>query len=272
MDTDAERIERLRELWAKYRFHLVCGLAMTLAAVGGFSWENLHRQAERRAANEQLFRVLLAARDDRVEEAESAFAELESDSYPDLRNLGAFAIADLRFQEENAEGAEEALREIMDNSEDDGLRDLAALRLAEVLTRQERYADAETLLSQRVPNQGSARILFQDRLGDAAALRGDAEAALAAYRQAENQARRDFPNYLPLLEFKIGALLAGGAPAAESAPPPDGESGLELEAASGDGAAAEADGDAAADAEAGGELKVELNSETGDGSQLEDSQ
>lgn len=247
MDTDAERIERLRELWAKYRFHIVCGLAMTLAAVGGFSWENLHRQAERREANEALFRVLLAARDERLEDAESAFAVLESDSYPDLRNLGAFAIADQRFQADNAAGAEEALREIMDNSEDDGLRDLAALRLAEVLTHQGRYADAETLLTQRTPNQGSARIMFQDRLGDAAALRGDTDAALAAYRQAENQARRDFPNYLPLLEFKIGALLAG---VEES----------------------ESESDSDSEVESDGELKVEFNSESGDGSQLEESQ
>ena len=209
MDTDAELIDRLRELWGKYRFHIVCGLAMALAAVGGFSWENLHRQTERRAANEALFRVLLAARDERPQDAEAAFAELQSDSYPDLRHLGAFALADQRVSEENYEGAEIVLREIVDNSEDDGLRDLAALRLAEVMTGRGAFVEAEELLNQRIPNQGAARILFQDRLGDAAALRGDSEKALEAYRQAEIQARQDFPNYIPLLEFKIGALLAG---------------------------------------------------------------
>ena len=209
MDTDAERIERIRELWAKWRFHIVCGLAMALAAVGGFSWENLHRQSERRAANEALFRVLIAAREERPEEAEAAFADLRSDSYPDLRHLGAFAVADLRVQGDDPDGAEAILREVMENSEDDGLRDLAALRLAEALTWRGAFAEAEQLLTRRAPNQGAARILFQDRIGDAAALRGDAEAALSAYRQAENQAQRDFPSYIPLLEFKIGALLAG---------------------------------------------------------------
>ena len=209
MDTDAELIDRLRAIWGKYRFHIVCGLAMALAAVGGFSWENLHRQTERRAANEALFRVLLAARDERPQDAEAAFAELQSDSYPDLRYLGAFALADQRAAEENYEGAEVVLREIVDNSEDDGLRDIAALRLAEVMTGRGAFAEAEELLNQRIPNQGAARILFQDRLGDAAALRGDSEKALEAYRQAEVQARQDFPNYIPLLEFKIGALLAG---------------------------------------------------------------
>ena len=86
---------------------------------------------------------------------------------------------------------------------------MAALRLAEVMTGRGAFAEAEELLTRRSPSQGAARILFQDRLGDAAALRGDSEKALEAYRQAETQARQDFPNYIPLLEFKIGALLAG---------------------------------------------------------------
>ena len=199
MDTDAERIERLRELWAKFRFHIVCGLAMALAAVGGFSWQNLNRQAERRVANDALFRVLLAVRDERGGDAETAFAELRSGHYPDLRHLGAFAIADMRVREEKHEGAETALREIMENSEDDGLRDLAALRLAEALTGRGEFKRAEKLLNQRIPNQGAARILFQDRIGDAAALRGDTPAALAAYRQAETQARQSFSELHPFV-------------------------------------------------------------------------
>ena len=260
MDTDAELIDRLRELWGKYRFHIVCGLAMALAAVGGFSWENLHRQTERRAANEALFRVLLSAREERPQEAEAAFAELQSDSYPDLRYLGAFALADQRAAEENYEGAEAVLREIVDNSEDDGLRDLAALRLAEAMTGRGAFAEAEELLNRRIPNQGAARILFQDRLGDAAALRGDSEKALEAYRQAEIQARQDFPNYIPLLEFKIGALLAGVNVAKKDA------------AAAEDPADAEADSAAEEEGNAEGESDAEGASENDPEPEEEDSQ
>ena len=264
MDTDAERIERIRELWAKWRFHIVCGLAMALAAVGGFSWENLHRQSERRAANEALFRVLIAAREERPEEAEAAFADLRSDSYPDLRHLGAFAVADLRVQGDDPDGAEAILREVMENSEDDGLRDLAALRLAEALTWRGAFAEAEQLLTRRAPNQGAARILFQDRIGDAAALRGDAEAALSAYRQAENQAQRDFPSYIPLLEFKIGALLAGISVAdsdsesdSESKPESDSETESDSDSESDSGLGPDSETDSENDSEGVSEEKNE---------------
>ena len=286
MDTDAERIERLRELWAKWRFHIISGLAMALAAVGGFSWENLNRQAERRAANEALFRVLIAAREERPEEAESAFADLRSESYPDLRHLGAFAIADQRLQGEQHESAEAALREVMENSEDDGLRDLAALRLGEALTGRGAFAEAEQLLSQRVPNQGAARILFQDRIGDAAALRGDTQAALAAYRQAENQAQRDFPNYIPLLEFKIGALLAGITAAeadssggeteteteaeTETTETTETETETETETAADDSSAGESDSEAESDSESPN--NPDGDSDSGESIKQEDSQ
>ena len=133
---------------------------------------------------------------------------MTDDDFASMRHLAAFAVAALLADEGDTDDAAALLREVAERDDDIGVRQMAHLRLAEIYINSGKSMEAMELLNDEMPGNGRMRILFLERIGDAAFAAGDTEEALSAYNQASDEARREFPSYLAIMRIKISALLS----------------------------------------------------------------
>ena len=203
-------LDRARELWQEYQFYVYVGLAMILATITGFTLSHSSHEENRKLANEQLYMLINSADQQEEEEALAAYAVLtENDDFPELGYLGAFVLSSVYFDKGDYTQAAEVLAPALAESTDNGVRSLAALRMAEALiSTPDSAARAATLLIDNMPDSGRLQVLFEERLGDAEYASGNLVATIEAYRRALSLAQEGAQFYQPLLNIKLGALLS----------------------------------------------------------------
>lgn len=203
-------IERARELWRRYQFSVYVGLAMVLATIIGFTLSHSAYDEERRVVNEQLYVLMDSADDGQLEDAQAAHNALaDNEEFPELGNLGAFVLSSLHFYAGDYAAAAAVLQRPLEDSADDGLRQLAALRIAEVHIADGENGEAVELLNDHMPDLGRLRIMFEERIGDAEFNAGNVEAAREAYERAIELALEDATFYVPVINIKLSTLLSG---------------------------------------------------------------
>lgn len=208
---EEDYLDRARELWQRYQVHVYIGLAMILATITGFTLEHTAYDDSRDTANAQLYALLSSADDGRQEDALAAFATLqEDDDFPELTHLGAFVLSSLHYDSEDYAAAAAVLQPALDGSEDIGLRQFAALRIAEAQIAGNAQEQAIALLQEHMPSAGRLRVVFEERIGDAEYSRGNLNAATNAYAAAllAIQQERGAQFYIPVLRIKLGAMLS----------------------------------------------------------------
>ena len=120
-----------------------------------------------------MYAALTGADNDDIEAALSQYENLKADGdFSDLSHLVAFAVASLAVSDEHKAEAKTMLQDVIDSSEDNGLVELAALRLAEMLINEGEYQEAVDLLENNTPAGGRLTVLFYERIGDAEYGRG----------------------------------------------------------------------------------------------------
>ena len=205
-------LDRARELWQRYQVHVYIGLAMILATITGFTLEHSRVDETRDSANTHLYALMSSADEGRREEAQAAYDALqaEADGFPELRHLGAFVLSSLHYDGADYAAAAEVLRPALADSADAGLRQFAALRIAEAQIAGGEAAQAIALLEAHMPEGGRLRILFEERIGDAEYSAGNLDAATQAYARAMRATRADGSAqfYVPVLRIKMGAMLS----------------------------------------------------------------
>jgi len=215
-DAETENLERLWALFSRFQFYIFGGLALVLTAIFGFTYQHSLFDDNRDSVNAALFSLLNATAAENKAEAMAAYEELEdADNFPELRNLGAFALVSLYVAENNYADAAVLMRDVVEETNDDGLRRLAVLRLSEVLINVGEYDEATQVLEEHEPSGGQLAVLFRERMGDAAFVRGDYDAARDAYNDAvEIATEQNLDSYFSVLLIKLGALLSEETPAA----------------------------------------------------------
>ena len=179
---DEAQVEQLRRWWRENWLALAGGLALGL--VGIFGWEAWQKARTSKAEHaSKVYEDLKRVPVDRAERADELWQHLSTD-FPGTPYAaqGALLMASLAAAREDWAGAQAKLEWVGKNSDDAGLRKLAALRLARVLWQQAKADEALKLLD--VADDDPFASLYQELRGDIQFSRGDRDAARAAYEKA----------------------------------------------------------------------------------------
>lgn len=199
---EQERIDALKDWWKRWGsvISLLLGvLAVTLAAWQG--WRFYQRAQTNDAA--QAYAAIETSRADPKKLREAAARVM--DQYPRTPYAAKAGLLAARasYVSGDAKSAEAQLKWVAEHTDDDGMRDLAQLRLAALALDQKRPDDARQWLAK--PHGKAFEALYLDMQGDAAAARGDAKAAREAYRSALAKFGKD-EAYRRIVEIKLNAL------------------------------------------------------------------
>ncbi len=132
--TEEEQLERLKEWWSKNGKFVIAGLVVGLASVVGMRLWTETRNSEAEAASQQYEQLLGLVGQGNFGQAEqiagTLLTEYSSTPYASLAKL---MLAKIKLEQGDRVAAATFLRQVMDNSGQDEIREIARLRLARVL-------------------------------------------------------------------------------------------------------------------------------------------
>jgi predicted negative regulator of RcsB-dependent stress response len=208
--------QKARELW----IYVVGGVALGLAGLGGWNWWQDRRETQAETASARYEELLDAYTRNDQTRGQTLLEELKSQyAWTPYPALGSLIAARVQVEANELDKAAASLRFVMDNAHDDQARTIARLRLARVLSAQNKHDEALALLT--VQNAGEFAERFADTRGDVLLAKGDREGALREYLAARSGAV-DGSIDVDLLDLKIRDL--GGTPPATSLDGPPSES------------------------------------------------
>lgn len=216
--SEREQAEQLRHWLRENWLGIVATVALTVGGVFGWRWWDGERREQSLAA-EGRFTAMLDAlaknqRDEGLRIAAELTGQYANTPYADQATL---VLARLDVEKGDFAPAVTRLRSVMEESDDPDLRLVARLRLARVQLVQGEYDAAIATLDGTGNPAVAARV--EELRGDVLAARGDRAAALAAWRRAEDEAKRGEQGLVDteLLALKIDEA-AGALPPAAAAP------------------------------------------------------
>jgi predicted negative regulator of RcsB-dependent stress response len=205
--TEEEQVEKIRELWNRHGIPLLTGVAIALAGV--FGWQGWTNYQENQAANasalyQNMLETVLAGESEEARARGAELAEQIRSEYSGTRyaQFAALMQARLAVEAGDMESAEAALRDVVDNSGDDTLQEVARQRLARVLADQERAEEGLELFSGQV--NGALLAGREEVRGDLLMGLGRVDEARQAYLAAI-EAIAD-PRDRPQLQLKLDDL------------------------------------------------------------------
>lgn len=208
---DQEQLEALKNWWKENGKSLILGVVVALVGFGGYQGYSKYQLSQAETASQlyqelsQLLASPAANENSQVKASVNNLinrltGEFSASVYADYARLFA---AQLAVEEDDLISAQAHLEAALNTSKVDSLKLIARLRLARILTAQDKRTAALELLS--LEDTGSFTAEFETLKGDLFISQGETEKARQAYQKAldANQARGDNP---PLLELKLDNL------------------------------------------------------------------
>lgn len=179
---DEAEVENLKRWWNENWKSLVAGLVIGLGGIGGYEGYRRYQLAQAEQAS-QIYEDLKAAvvakkADDAATMGDRLIKDFAKTPYA---SGAALRLAQQAVEQGKFDIAATRLQWVADNGKDDGLRELAKLRLARVLWQEKKADDALKLTE---GEHGSYNALFSELRGDIKLSTGDRAAARAAYEAA----------------------------------------------------------------------------------------
>jgi len=196
--SEEEQLEQLRSFWKTWGLWLVAAVVLTIGGYGGWVWYGDYSRTQEEAAG-ALYQNWLDAGEDKDKAAaalKSIEVEAGGSSYHAFVLLKQAADA---VQAGKLEDAEQALRQIVDKSEEPLLRSLASIRLAAVLQGLDKGGEALKLLD-RVTGAGFKAAALEMK-GDIHMARDEPADAHKAYKVALDALKEGHKD--SLLEAKV---------------------------------------------------------------------
>ena len=212
--TDDEQLEAVKHLIVEYAPWLIGGVLVGAAVFFGFRYfQNYTNERAYKAAAE--FSSLTAAlqANDHARSRQIADGLIKGYAHSPYADQAQLTLARLDVDDGQLDKAVAPLTQVMNDSKDTELRQIARLRLARVLTDQGRADDAIKTLAEPMPAAFSAR--YHEVRGDAYFAKKDIPHAITEYQAALGAADATGIN-AALLELKIQDLGAAAAPAAKA--------------------------------------------------------
>ena len=223
MAYDLEEQDQLEDLkaWWKQWGNAIAGVVIAVSvgviAVQGWRWWT-QQQAMQAAVIYDAVNAAVRAND--AAKAKDAMSQL-ADKFPGTGYAprAALLVAAQLFESGDAAGAKAQLLWVIDKSSEDELKQIARLRLAEVLLDEKQYDEALRVLDAKQDPPFAA--MYADTRGDVLAAAGRIDEARNEYQTALSRFEPQSP-YRNLVQLKLDAIPqgAGSSAKAESAPPP----------------------------------------------------
>ena len=201
---EQEQLDQLRAFWRQWG-NLITWLLIAVlgayAAWNGFQWWQRSQAGQAAGLYEQ---VDDAARGGDVERLNRAFDTIRDKAGSSvLAQQAGLLTARTLFEKEQTDAARAALTWVADKGSDTGLRAIAKLRLAALLTAAKSFDAALAQLGSDFPAPFAP--LVADQRGDVLSMQGNRDAAVAEYRKAL-AGFGDRAEYRRLVEIKLTAL------------------------------------------------------------------
>ncbi|MCW9025260.1 MAG: tetratricopeptide repeat protein [Gammaproteobacteria bacterium] len=181
--TEEEQVAAIKDWFKKNGSAIVFGLALGLAAIGGYRfWQDYTiGQGQKASLSYSAFQnKLITADSARVFELGGQIVE----QYPGTpyASLAALGMARMSVESNALEGAEIHLNWVINNSKQRGLVHTAALRLARVMAAQKKFEPALALVDSMT--EAAYASLYSEVKGDILLAKGQHSQAREAYQQA----------------------------------------------------------------------------------------
>ncbi|VAX06310.1 hypothetical protein MNBD_GAMMA25-1798 [hydrothermal vent metagenome] len=204
--TEEEQVEALKAWFKKNGSALVFGLAIGLAAIGGYRFWIDYQIGQSQKASlvySSLQNHLIT--NDSVKVFAAGEQLVKQFPGTPFAALAALGMARMSVESDSLDAAVVHLRWVIDNAKQDGMKHIARLRLVRVLAAEKKFDEGLALTN--IAGQGSYTSLYSEIRGDILLLQNQSEQARSAYQQAldtiaENDQRRI------LLEMKLNDLPA----------------------------------------------------------------
>ena len=205
--TEEEQIERIRDVWQRHGVPVLTGVVLALAGVLGWNaWTN-HQENKALNASVVYQNMLESVLQDDTETGRARGAELAEqlrNEYAGTEYARFAALMQARLAVESGDfaTAENLLREVVEEADDQALKEIATQRLARVLAQLDRAEEALDLFSGSV--SGALLAGREEVRGDLLLSLGRVADARQAYQAAlqatdDNRAR-------PQLQLKLDDL------------------------------------------------------------------
>jgi predicted negative regulator of RcsB-dependent stress response len=203
---EQEQLEALKAWWYENRNQILGALLVVVVAIGGWrGWQYYnHMRADEAATLYQQFVSQIESNDiKRVNDA--AAAVMEKFASTPYAPRAALLAAQLNEQLKDVGRAKTQLQWVIDHAGEEGLKDVARLRMAAIQLDEKNYDGALNLLD--APHPPSFDGLYADLRGDALSGQGKTNEARSAYKLAyeKTDARTVYRN---LIQMKLDALGA----------------------------------------------------------------
>lgn len=202
---EQEKIDRFKAWWSANGTTLLLAIAVFAASAAGTRlWNHYKSEQARQAAD--LYAVL----QQQVEKGSELVkitdaAQLLTKGFPDsgYASRAALIAARSAVQASNDQSARDMLQWVLDHSSEPEIKDIARLRLANILVDESKYDQALSLLNAQ--HNASFTGLYADLRGDALAASGKAAEARAAYQKALDSLGMQSV-YRNIVQMKLDAL------------------------------------------------------------------
>ena len=203
--TDDEQLEAVKHMFTEYAPWIIGGLVLGIGGWYGIQYYRSHQNERALQAAAQFEQMTVAMQaDDRTRSralADGLVKDFPSSPYADQAQL---TIARMYVEDGHSADAVAPLTEVMNNSKDSELKQIARLRLARVLIDQGKPDDAIKLLAVGTPGSFAGR--YHEVHGDALYAKKDVAGAIAEYSAALTAG--DGADGA-LLELKLADLASG---------------------------------------------------------------
>ncbi len=201
---EQEKLDALKDAWNRYGNLVVGVLAIAIIAAAGMQWWNYH-QRQKSAEAASLFGTLETAQQANQPKRVKDTAAALIDKYASTAYAARAALisASSNSQTGDFKSAQAQLQWVLDHSDENGLKQLASLRLAALLIDQKNPAAAIKLLD--APHDEAFAGRFADLKGDALMQQNQPAQARASYTIALEKLDAQSP-FRKYIEVKLDGL------------------------------------------------------------------
>ncbi|MDP2693257.1 MAG: tetratricopeptide repeat protein [Gallionella sp.] len=201
---EQEQLDTLKAWWKENGNRLLGVLLIAVIAMGGWrGWQYYQNKQSSEAATLYAGFLQQLESNDAKRVNDAAAAVMDKYATTGYAARAALLAAQVNEQGKEAARAKTQLQWVIDHASEDGLKDVARLRLAAVLLDEKNYADAMKLLEAKHP--ASFDGLYADLRGDVLSAQGKTDEARSAYKLAyeKTDAKSMYRN---LIQIKMDAL------------------------------------------------------------------
>ena len=205
MTTEEERISQIKDWWKEYRWSIIGGVGLGIAALGGWTGWNEYSRVQQESASAFYQTLSVAVVEENYETANESMRSL-LDEHPETAYTGQGLLLMARASYENGNAAEskDYLWQAINESKESSTVHTARIRLAQLLLSESKYDEALNVLN--VTDMENFDSHYHE-------LRGDAHRGLKQYDDAHKAYQSSIDHLAPgspyesILRLKLNDTL-----------------------------------------------------------------